>query len=378
LAIHENHYEYVVNERSHQSPHSSQSQLFSQNQGQNVKTKVNPMVVAGRMIPVNSAVAFTPVSSSSSSSGTNSNCPSVPTTPESQSSERLSNITQSQPDLSKLQELEIYLSRANIGLDNHNDIMNHLQSQYVNNNAGQSYTHESLYHNQSSINGSGNSVNHPVPQESIYSNSQLSHSQTSGVNSSGSNINDSLNHLNSQYNSNNVMFHHQRRGSDASSSSPGMNHSLPPPSPPKNSCPDRYSNNIHYNNRQQQHQYEHEYQNQHNLNEFLIFENRQLKSEIESLKKRVAQLDRLEKEVCLVHAAHEEYQRAAENKEKLERAVRYKLEVDIKRLQAENRELRQQNSQALDVAIAAATAHNALNRNNTTNAIVTSQSEEGM
>src|SRR5689334_4466099 len=79
-----------------------------------------PQPFGHRVIPVNSAVAFPPVcsSSSSSSSGTHSNPPSVPTTPESQSSERLATIARSQPDLSKLEELEIYLARTNIGGNN--------------------------------------------------------------------------------------------------------------------------------------------------------------------------------------------------------------------------------------------------------------------
>lgn len=337
----ENHYEYVVSQRCQQSP-SSQEQS-PQNQA-TVKHRLHPMVSVHRMIPVNSAVAFPAVSLSSSSScassGSNSNPPSVPTTPESQSSERLSSITRSQPDLSKLEDLQVYLAKNDTNLDNsnHNDIIGHLQ---YNNTAGQGFIHQLLYHNQTSMNSSVS-----YPQEAIYSNAQLSHSNSGSVNSntsgvSGSNnTNNSLNHLN--YDSS--MFH-ERRESDVSEG-----HSLPPPSPPKNQCP-RYSNVYS----QRSHHYDHEYQNQQNLNELLILENRELKSQVEELKKKIARFERLENEVCRVHSAHEELMRSAEKKEKLERAVRYKLEIEVRRLQTENRELREENSQTLAVAIAAAT-----------------------
>lgn len=48
-----------------------------------------------------------------------------------------------------------------------------------------------------------------------------------------------------------------------------------------------------------------------------------------------------------MHQSHEELIRSAEKKEKLERAVRYKLEIELRRLQAHNKELREQYGAAL-------------------------------
>lgn len=45
-----------------------------------------------------------------------------------------------------------------------------------------------------------------------------------------------------------------------------------------------------------------------------------------------------------VHLSHEELIRSSEKTEKLERAVRYKLEIELRRLQAQNRELEQHNA----------------------------------
>lgn len=53
-----------------------------------------------------------------------------------------------------------------------------------------------------------------------------------------------------------------------------------------------------------------------------------------------------------VHQSHEELIRSADKKEKLERAVRYKLEIELRRLQAQNKDLKEQHGAAL-VSIAA-------------------------
>lgn len=48
-----------------------------------------------------------------------------------------------------------------------------------------------------------------------------------------------------------------------------------------------------------------------------------------------------------MYQAHEELRLSAEKKEKLERAVRYKLEIEVRRLLAQNKDLKEQNSAAL-------------------------------
>lgn len=48
-----------------------------------------------------------------------------------------------------------------------------------------------------------------------------------------------------------------------------------------------------------------------------------------------------------MYQAHEELRSSAEKKEKLERAVRYKLEIEVRRLLAQNKDLKEQNSAAL-------------------------------
>jgi len=45
-------------------------------------------------------------------------------------------------------------------------------------------------------------------------------------------------------------------------------------------------------------------------------------------------------EIQKVHQSHEELMRSSEKKEKLERAIRYKMEIDAKRLQEQNKLLK--------------------------------------
>ena len=244
---------------------------------------------------------------------------------------------------------------------NHHHLYNNNQTHHHDlhetNPAGQSFA-SSLLHLQQPIHviestGGSRTQRTQRTQESIYSNAQLSHSNSSSVHSSG--VNGSLgNNINSSYSSHlnhdNIYSNGLRRGSST-------DQGLPPPSPPRNvarfSC--NNNNRLHY---------DHEYQNQQNLNELLILENREIKSEVDDLKKQIKRFEQLEEEVSRVHSAHEELMRSADKKERLERAVRYKLEIEINRLQSENQELHEQNSQALAVAIAAATnAYNNCNPN---------------
>ncbi len=45
-------------------------------------------------------------------------------------------------------------------------------------------------------------------------------------------------------------------------------------------------------------------------------------------------------EIQKVHQSHEELMRSSEKKEKLERAIRYKLEIDSRRLHEQNAHLK--------------------------------------
>lgn len=51
-------------------------------------------------------------------------------------------------------------------------------------------------------------------------------------------------------------------------------------------------------------------------------------------------ISQVEDEVCKVHGAHEELVKSAERREKLERAVRVRLDLEIKRLQENNKRLK--------------------------------------
>ena len=94
-----------------------------------------------------------------------------------------------------------------------------------------------------------------------------------------------------------------------------------------------------------------------NTLEMLLTENSALRNELELYFKKVHKLQKVvffylieiclfqsiflifqfEVEIQKVHQSHEELMRSSEKKEKLERAIRYKLEIEVRRLQEENR-----------------------------------------
>lgn len=76
-------------------------------------------------------------------------------------------------------------------------------------------------------------------------------------------------------------------------------------------------------------------------------ENTFLKSELEACLKKVSKLQKFEQEIQKVHQMYEDLMQSSEKKEKLERAVRYKLEIEIKRLQQLNSSLKEQVNVAL-------------------------------
>jgi hypothetical protein len=71
-------------------------------------------------------------------------------------------------------------------------------------------------------------------------------------------------------------------------------------------------------------------------------ENTFLKSELEACLKKVSKLQKFEQEIQKVHQMYEDLMQSSEKKEKLERAVRFKLEIEIKRLQQLNGGLKKQ------------------------------------
>ncbi|XP_022248541.1 uncharacterized protein LOC106465007 [Limulus polyphemus] len=78
------------------------------------------------------------------------------------------------------------------------------------------------------------------------------------------------------------------------------------------------------------------------LIDLLSHENDALKSELGMYYKKVSKLQKFELEIQKVHQSHEELVRSSEKREKLERAIRTHLEMEIRRQQENNRELKGQ------------------------------------
>lgn len=74
----------------------------------------------------------------------------------------------------------------------------------------------------------------------------------------------------------------------------------------------------------------------------LSAENASLKSELDLYHKKVSKLQKFELEIQKVHQAHEDLVRSSEKQGKLERAIRMRLEMEIRRLQEDNKQLREQ------------------------------------
>ncbi|KAG1687338.1 Activating molecule in BECN1-regulated autophagy protein 1 [Nymphon striatum] len=74
--------------------------------------------------------------------------------------------------------------------------------------------------------------------------------------------------------------------------------------------------------------------------EALSAENIVLKEKLGQYYKKVSTLQRVEGEVHKVHNAHEELVKSSEKRERLERAVRMRFEIELKRLQANNKGLK--------------------------------------
>ncbi|XP_015917379.1 angiomotin isoform X2 [Parasteatoda tepidariorum] len=75
--------------------------------------------------------------------------------------------------------------------------------------------------------------------------------------------------------------------------------------------------------------------------ELLSAENTTLKTELDLYYKKVSKLQKFEMEIQKVHKAYEDLVHSSEKREKLERTIRSRLEMEIGRLQEQNKELRE-------------------------------------
>lgn len=82
--------------------------------------------------------------------------------------------------------------------------------------------------------------------------------------------------------------------------------------------------------------------NGNNMNEMLIAENSTLRAQLDLYMNKVKKLQNFELEIQKVHQSHEEMMKSSEKKEKLEKALRLKLEFQLRRFQEENRCLKEQ------------------------------------
>ncbi|XP_074599125.1 26S proteasome non-ATPase regulatory subunit 5 [Brevipalpus obovatus] len=114
-----------------------------------------------------------------------------------------------------------------------------------------------------------------------------------------------------------------------------------------------FKNNLHLNT----HRYPSSYHSlindcspnaQQNMIDLLRAENLSLRNELENCSRKVSRLQKLEMELQKVHTAHEDLMKSSEKKEKLERAIRYKLEIEIKSARDENKSLKDHLNAALN------------------------------
>ncbi|GFY74183.1 angiomotin [Trichonephila inaurata madagascariensis] len=79
----------------------------------------------------------------------------------------------------------------------------------------------------------------------------------------------------------------------------------------------------------------------HQTIDFLSAENAALKADLEIFNKKISKLQMLELELQKVHKAYEDLVHSSEKRERLEQSIRTRLEMEIRRLQEHNKELRE-------------------------------------
>ncbi|GFT16926.1 angiomotin [Nephila pilipes] len=75
--------------------------------------------------------------------------------------------------------------------------------------------------------------------------------------------------------------------------------------------------------------------------ELLTAENTALKTELDLFNKKISKLQKFELEIQKVHKAYEDLVHSSEKRERLEQSIRTRLEMEIRRLQERNKELRE-------------------------------------
>ncbi|GAB6020799.1 hypothetical protein CHUAL_003457 [Chamberlinius hualienensis] len=78
------------------------------------------------------------------------------------------------------------------------------------------------------------------------------------------------------------------------------------------------------------------------FSESLIVENRSLKSELELYKNKVSRLQKCEMDIQQIHQAYEELVKSSQKRERLDQAVRSKLEIELRRQQEINKDIKVQ------------------------------------
>ncbi|XP_075591520.1 uncharacterized protein LOC124491629 [Dermatophagoides farinae] len=110
-----------------------------------------------------------------------------------------------------------------------------------------------------------------------------------------------------------------------------------------------FNNNHHLNNGSFQHQQQQfnntnkssqqqQQQQQHNNTiDLLLIENAQLRNELDFCCKKMQKFQKLESEIQKIYQSYDELMQSSEKKEKFEREARYKLEIEVKKLQKQNK-----------------------------------------
>ena len=83
----------------------------------------------------------------------------------------------------------------------------------------------------------------------------------------------------------------------------------------------------------------HQQQQHHHTIDLLLLENTQLRNELDSCYKKIQKFQKVESEIQKIYRSYDELMQSSEKKEKFEREARYKLEIEVKKLQKQNKSL---------------------------------------
>nr|XP_027201761.1 putative uncharacterized protein DDB_G0277255 [Dermatophagoides pteronyssinus] len=85
----------------------------------------------------------------------------------------------------------------------------------------------------------------------------------------------------------------------------------------------------------------HQQQQHHHTIDLLLLENTQLRNELDSCYKKIQKFQKVESEIQKIYRSYDELMQSSEKKEKFEREARYKLEIEVKKLQKQNKSLQE-------------------------------------